>query len=855
MKLRIAIIQALAVTGSLEAQSIDLAPYISDLKRIEEHRKNSRKLEASQPPPEVSPADDDLGRLLLAYPANPIAYDKPLPPPEDPTQPAGTEEVKVRLRTYFAISKAGAQELRTLEASLAASTGPERAAIEKQLAKKKQDLIENKPRKNVLNIGPTIVAHPGDTLRFELENDLPETEHKITDENTPHDFNRTNIHFHGLHVSPSGNSDNVLLELRPQSEIHQVEVTIPEDHIPGTFWYHPHVHGSTSMQVGSGLAGALLIKAKPGTGGSNPDNLDDLLSSHGLKPANDHALLFQQIPVTKNPAPEANGVYEIESFPGHFGRNIWVDANLRKNGWRTTVNGQRLPVLRLEANSLHRLRLIHGGVHESINFTIVPVSPPGGAGSESEQLGNFQKQRSTGQAGSVRAFSSQLNTLRSILPKPAPIHYFQEVAVDGIPVADPQARKDFRRTSGASGEVIKLEPGYRSDVLVEFSYDEKGPNTFVIRDGAALNAAALAAMDPASRANAETMLKEGQLSVNETLQFENEADLDEPFFRPPAEIALIEVIKGPAAAATPPENQKYATLRQPAATPREEDAATLREFTLTPGAPASINGLPYSAAREPMQLPLNRLEKWVLKNTGHPFHIHVNPFYDPVEKVWRDTFRAIKLADGTDESNRGFLIQQKDYLGKFVMHCHILDHEDTGMMAGVEVVNTPYEPGSLVNLNYRDEPDSPWKVPVLTLKKQDGTDFILGEEFKDGNALSVVLVLLESKDCPACSAQVAAFDAFKTELDQLKCRVVFVEPNAPREAGGVFPYLFDQDLSAHAALKAVRRFPGGMSPLHGTYVIVQRNNELRIAWRASGDRPYMRIKEELMREIRTLSRP
>ncbi|MCB1719519.1 MAG: multicopper oxidase domain-containing protein, partial [Candidatus Competibacteraceae bacterium] len=31
----------------------------------------------------------------------------------------------------------------------------------------------------------------------------------------------------------------------------------------------------------------------------------------------------------------------------------------------------------------------------------------------------------------------------------------------------------------------------------------------------------------------------------------------------------------------------------------------------------------------------------------------------------------------------------RDYIGKFVIHCHILDHEDLGMMEVQEVVNTP----------------------------------------------------------------------------------------------------------------------------------------------------------------------
>ena len=43
-------------------------------------------------------------------------------------------------------------------------------------------------------------------------------------------------------------------------ETRQYEYRIRDDHPAGTYWYHPHLHGSTAMQVGSGMAGALIIE-------------------------------------------------------------------------------------------------------------------------------------------------------------------------------------------------------------------------------------------------------------------------------------------------------------------------------------------------------------------------------------------------------------------------------------------------------------------------------------------------------------------------------------------------------------------------------------------------------------------
>lgn len=36
--------------------------------------------------------------------------------------------------------------------------------------------------------------------------------------------------------------------------------TLPCDHAGGTFWYHPHHHGSTSLQMGGGAMGALIVE-------------------------------------------------------------------------------------------------------------------------------------------------------------------------------------------------------------------------------------------------------------------------------------------------------------------------------------------------------------------------------------------------------------------------------------------------------------------------------------------------------------------------------------------------------------------------------------------------------------------
>ncbi|HKI05611.1 MAG TPA: multicopper oxidase domain-containing protein, partial [Thermoanaerobaculia bacterium] len=116
-------------------------------------------------------------------------------------------------------------------------------------------------------IGPTLVARPGDTLRIRLENTLPCPEgqtctckpdpcaggqespaahaHAVVSGVPPKSvFNTTNLHTHGLHVSPKCNSDNVFVDVQPGCGF-SFEFKIPKSHPAGTYWYHPHVHGST----------------------------------------------------------------------------------------------------------------------------------------------------------------------------------------------------------------------------------------------------------------------------------------------------------------------------------------------------------------------------------------------------------------------------------------------------------------------------------------------------------------------------------------------------------------------------------------------------------------------------------
>lgn len=122
---------------------------------------------------------------------------------------------------------------------------------------------------NGLFPGPTLSAQPGDTLRLTLRNDLADT-------TVPHlHGNPTNLHTHGLHVSPTGNGDNPFLEVR-QGAQQDYTIPIPANHPQGLYWYHPHHHHFVEDQVFLGLAG-LLVVGRPDGGAAELGGLKQRL--------------------------------------------------------------------------------------------------------------------------------------------------------------------------------------------------------------------------------------------------------------------------------------------------------------------------------------------------------------------------------------------------------------------------------------------------------------------------------------------------------------------------------------------------------------------------------------------------
>jgi FtsP/CotA-like multicopper oxidase with cupredoxin domain len=118
---------------------------------------------------------------------------------------------------------------------------------------------------------PTLQVFPGEKLVVHFENGLSDL--TIRDYFSPQytptggpvpiypeqmTSSPINLHTHGLHVSPKGNADNVLLHIPPGMS-NTYTYDIPRNMPQGMYWYHSHLHGLTSAQVYAGLVGLLAI--------------------------------------------------------------------------------------------------------------------------------------------------------------------------------------------------------------------------------------------------------------------------------------------------------------------------------------------------------------------------------------------------------------------------------------------------------------------------------------------------------------------------------------------------------------------------------------------------------------------
>lgn len=103
----------------------------------------------------------------------------------------------------------------------------------------------------------------------------------------------------------------------------------------------------------------------------------------------------------------------------------------------------------------------------------------------------------------------------------------------------------------------------------------------------------------------------------------------------------------------------------------------------------TIDGRSFDPERVDVAASLDTVEEWTVTNStamSHPFHLHVWPFQvvaasdgRRLPTGWKD---VVDVPAGGSITLR---VAFRDFVGRAVYHCHILDHEDLGMMGIIEV--------------------------------------------------------------------------------------------------------------------------------------------------------------------------
>lgn len=549
--------------------------------------------------------------------------------------------------------------------------------------------------------GPRIDLRPGQTVRLKITNDLPidpSCQGHQANLNTPHCFNTTNMHTHGFWISPSGNSDNVKLSIPPGTSFEH-EYNIPADHPAGTFFYHPHHHGSTALQVSSGLAGALIVRGDrlpqlQADGSISGGDLDALLKTPDGGPMAERVILLQQVPYACR---GADGVIRtrddetwwcaegdtgtIEQYD-QFGQSTWD-----RSGRFNSLNGRIMPMFTgAQAGVLERWRVIHAGVRDTVKL-------------------RFRKLRE-GAAPTRPNSQSALDRQKFVNEQcTGPMLPVLSVALDGL-----------TRSHGVPQTDTILQPGYREDVLVAFP--EEG--TYCVIDGE------ISAEESVSGKVQERNLL-GYVRVEGGKPIRNNAVEShlKAFLRDAAEAYIPETIRSQVVRDL--ENgvrlsafTKHADITDAELTGKQTLGFRYHNVNLDPDPPRYqhevgylgqdiagnmilTNSQPFDPERIDRVLTLGAVEEWTLASFwgGHPFHIHVNPFqivsimntdgqdvslpgsggqYAGLKGQWKDT---LFIEEGYVFKVRS---RYERYIGDFVLHCHILDHEDKGMMQNVRIV-------------------------------------------------------------------------------------------------------------------------------------------------------------------------
>lgn len=487
---------------------------------------------------------------------------------------------------------------------------------------------------------PTLRVRPGDLVSITLHNELID----LGDSADPHEHHHsqiqdedpcrsgamtsvsTNLHFHGLTLAPLCHQDEVLKTSVQPHHSFEYRFRIPSDEPAGLYWYHPHIHGHSAAQVSGGLSGALIVE------GIERDSPDVRGLPERVLVIRDQDLINPDAVTSANASPAL------------------VD---REGDILNTGTGEGKPARDL-----------------SVNF--VPVPYPDYAAPTIEVRPNERQLWRVVNASSVTYLSLVASYHRGAKFRP---QWLGVVAIDGTPLA-----ADGGPIHGIQWrDSVSLPPGGRAEFILI------GPPEAV--------AASLIT-------RAVDTGPEGENDPNRTLiNIVGRKDAPLPATVVPSmAVAPPQPVRPWLGTVAPSRVRKLYFSEDP---PDPSDPGAPGHFYLTVDgeAPAA-----FDPAQEQPNIIVQQgtVEDWIIENRSgevHAFHIHQLHFQlvqwlgtTVNEPLLRDTVN-VPFYEKTMKSYPSIRLRMDfrdpNIVGTFVYHCHLLDHEDRGMMGTIRVDPAP----------------------------------------------------------------------------------------------------------------------------------------------------------------------
>ncbi len=580
---------------------------------------------------------------------------------------------------------------------------------------------------------PTLKVDPGETLIIHYENGLEGlTIEDFFDPNYtpkgetvplyPRQLTAAplNLHVHGVHVSPKGNSDNVVLHM-PAGYSNTFTYDIPKSMPQGAYWYHPHLHTLTAAHVYYGLAGLLAI-------GRTDGNLP--------------LVTEKQIPI-RNMLLQYNYVFDREGGQAQLTNYTWPqwvstltppkEGELAEGTYRPllapvnflkTKKGTQHSTIWYEGplsirNERGRFEFIPSNLQRFTPFKASegkPIGPDPGLPDWKRDVqftvnGQFQPVIPS-KAGQTEIWV--LANVSDVVYMPVRLTETatgraQKIAIvgqDGVPYTNVHA------PIFENGTTLLVPPATRYAIAVTMPQEGELVMEMPPRGGgaSAINAPAILYTNDGTE-NPPAIL--GSLSV-----LPQAVSYYDGFFVSPTQVlARATISAGKGVTTDFKQGQALGAYTVFKDISKVEPDVT-RELLISGGFTNSLANIndpkSFTYVFEGIEFPfapllqprLGSIEEWKFLNNNndeHPIHIHVNDFQvtyylDPTRgietgpEMWAVDNANVPAPNlGPEESviQQGALnlrMKFDDFTGLFVMHCHRLNHEDNGLMMLVNVI-------------------------------------------------------------------------------------------------------------------------------------------------------------------------